>query len=45
MIENNLPESWELVKLVDELNFIPTGVIDLQGLIGLANLVMCFKQG
>jgi type I restriction enzyme, S subunit len=30
MTENNLPESWELVKLVDELNFIPTGVTDFK---------------
>lgn len=30
-MENNLPESWELVKLVEQLNFIPTGVNEFVG--------------
>ena len=30
-MENNLPESWELVKLVEQLNFLPTGVIEFVG--------------
>lgn len=30
-MENNLPNSWELVKLVEELNFIPTGVNEFKG--------------
>ncbi|MBS3913063.1 MAG: restriction endonuclease subunit S [Bacteroidetes bacterium] len=30
-MENNLPNSWELVKLVEELNFLPTGVTEFKG--------------
>ncbi len=30
-MENNLPESWELIKLVEDLNFIPTGVKEFNG--------------
>ncbi|MBK6979922.1 MAG: restriction endonuclease subunit S [Cytophagaceae bacterium] len=30
-MENNLPESWELVKLVEQLNFLPTGVKEFDG--------------
>jgi type I restriction enzyme, S subunit len=30
-MENNLPESWELVKLVEQLNFLPTGVMEFEG--------------
>lgn len=31
MIENNLPDSWELIKLVEQLNFLPTGVKEYAG--------------
>lgn len=30
-MENNLPESWELVKLVEQINFLPTGVKEYSG--------------
>lgn len=30
-MENNIPESWELIKLVENLNFIPTGVKEFKG--------------
>jgi len=30
-MENNFPDSWELVKLVEQLNFIPTGVKEFEG--------------
>ena len=30
-MENNLPESWELVKLVEQLNYLPTGVKEFKG--------------
>ncbi|MBK8448497.1 MAG: restriction endonuclease subunit S [Saprospiraceae bacterium] len=30
-MENNLPDSWELVKLVEQLNFLPTGVKEYKG--------------
>lgn len=30
-MENNLPESWELVKLVEQLNFLSTGVKEFKG--------------
>lgn len=31
-MENNLPENWELINLVEDLNFLPTGVIKYEGL-------------
>ena len=30
-MENNLPDTWELVKLVEQLNFMPTGVKEFEG--------------
>lgn len=30
-MENNLPESWELVKLVEQLYYLPTGVVEFVG--------------
>jgi type I restriction enzyme S subunit len=30
-MENNLPESWELVKLVEQINFLSTGVKEYSG--------------
>lgn len=30
-MESNLPNTWELVKLVEELNFLPTGVKEFKG--------------
>lgn len=30
-MENNLPESWELVKLVEQLYYLPTGVLEFVG--------------
>lgn len=30
-MENNIPDSWELVKLVEQLNFLPTGVDEFKG--------------
>ncbi len=32
MMENNFPDSWELVKLVEQLNFLPTGVKEFEGI-------------
>jgi type I restriction enzyme S subunit len=31
MMESNLPENWELVKLVEHLEFLPTGVKEFAG--------------
>ena len=30
-MENNLPENWELINLVEDLNFLPTGVLKYEG--------------
>jgi type I restriction enzyme S subunit len=30
-MENNIPDSWEMVKLVEQLNFLPTGVKEFSG--------------
>ncbi len=30
-MENNLPQGWELVKLVEQLNLLPTGVKEFDG--------------
>jgi type I restriction enzyme S subunit len=31
MMENNLPESWEIIKLTENLNYLPTGVKAYKG--------------
>lgn len=31
MLENNLPNNWELIKLVEHLDFLPTGVKEYNG--------------